>query len=81
MAAEAGTNLPEELTETRGTQMARTEDSREMAEMLAKLLRQRAVLRQQSALIDEALVRVTDEIELLRAQAKVAGVHLGDQPE
>jgi hypothetical protein len=58
--------------------MASTEDSREMSEALTKLLRQREILRQQCALIDEALARVTDEIELLRAQAKVAGVHLGD---
>jgi hypothetical protein len=64
-----------------GTKMANAEDSREMAEALSKLLRQREVLRQQSTLIDEALARVTDEIELLRAQAKGAGVHLGDQPE
>jgi hypothetical protein len=61
--------------------MASTEESREMAEALTKLLRQREVLRQQCTLIDEALARVTDEIELLRAQAKVAGVHLGDHPK
>ena len=61
--------------------MASTEDSREMAGALANLFRQREVLRQQYKLIDEALARVTDEIELLRARARVAGMHLEDEPE
>jgi hypothetical protein len=61
--------------------MASTEDSREMAEKLANLLRQREVLRQQSKLIDEASARVTDEIEILRAQARLGGVDLGDPAE
>ena len=56
-------------------------DNREMVEKLAHLLRQREVLRQQSKLIDEAFARVTDEIELLRAEARVGGVDLGDYRE
>jgi hypothetical protein len=52
------------------------EEDREMAKHLALLLRQRDVLRQQSELIAEALARIGDEIQLLRARAKVAGVVL-----
>jgi hypothetical protein len=52
------------------------EEGGEMAQQLALLLRQRAVLRQQSELIAEALDRIGDEIELLRAQARTAGVVL-----
>jgi hypothetical protein len=52
------------------------EEDREMAQHLALLLRQRDVLRQQSELIAEALARIGDEIQLLRARAKVAGVVL-----
>jgi hypothetical protein len=50
------------------------EEDREMAKHLALLLRQRDVLRQQSELIAEALARIEGEIELLRAQARAAGV-------
>jgi hypothetical protein len=50
------------------------EEDREMAKHLALLLRQREVLRQQSELIAEALARIEGEIELLRAQARAAGV-------
>jgi hypothetical protein len=52
------------------------EEDRNMAKQLALLLRQRDVLRQQSELIAEALARIGDEIELLRAQARAAGVVL-----
>lgn len=61
--------------------MARTEDGGEMAQKLALLLRQREVLRQQSILIAEALARIGDEIELLRAQARTAGVVLKQDAE
>ena len=61
--------------------MAGTEDTRELAEKLAHLIRQGQVLRQQSELIQEASARVRDEIELLKARAKAAGVDLGDQSE
>jgi hypothetical protein len=49
-----------------------------MAQKLSHLLRQREVLRQQSVLIAEALARTGDDIELLRAQARTAGVVLED---
>jgi len=61
--------------------LAGTEDTRELAEKLAHLIRQGQVLRQQSELIQEASARVRDEIELLKARAKAAGVDLGDQSE
>jgi hypothetical protein len=57
------------------------EEDREMAKHLALLLRQREVLRQQSELIAEALARIGDEIQLLRARAKVAGVVLEQDAE
>jgi hypothetical protein len=57
------------------------EEDREMAKHLALLLRQRDVLRQQSELIAEALARIGDEIQLLRARAKVAGVVLEQDAE
>ena len=57
------------------------EDDREMAQQLALLLRQREVLRQQSELIAEALARIGDEIELLRARARTAGVVLEQDVE
>jgi hypothetical protein len=52
------------------------EEGQKMAQQLTLLLRQREVLRQQSELIAEAFARVGDEIELLRAQARTAGVVL-----
>jgi hypothetical protein len=52
-----------------------------MARKLSHLLRQREVLRQQSILIAEALARIGDEIELLRAQARTAGVVLEQDAE
>ena len=61
--------------------MAGMEEDREMAKQLALLLRQRDVLRQQSELIAEALARIGDEIELLRAQARTAGVMLEQDVE
>jgi hypothetical protein len=57
------------------------EEDRVMAQQLALLLRQREVLRQQSELIAEALARVGDEIELLRARARAAGVVLEQDAE
>ena len=57
------------------------EEDREMAKQLALLLRQRDVLRQQSELIAEAFARIGDEIELLRAQARTAGVVLEQDAE
>jgi hypothetical protein len=57
------------------------EEDREMAKQLALLLRQRDVLRQQSELITEAFARIGDEIELLRAQARTAGVVLEQDAE
>jgi hypothetical protein len=53
----------------------------EMVKKLARLLRQREVLRQQSVLIADALAIVGDEIELLRAQATAAGVVLEQDAE
>ena len=53
----------------------------EMVNKLARLLRQREVLRQQSVLIADALAIVGDEIELLRAQATAAGVVLEQDAE
>ncbi len=61
--------------------MAGTGDGGEMARKLSHLLRQREVLRQQSILIAEALARIGDEIELLRAQARTAGVVLEQDAE
>ena len=61
--------------------LAGMEEDREMAQQLALLLRQREVLRQQSELIAEAFARIGDEIELLRARAKVAGVVLEQDAE
>jgi hypothetical protein len=52
-----------------------------MAQKLSHLLRQRRVLREQSVLIAEALARIGDEIELLRAQARTAGVVLEQDAE
>jgi hypothetical protein len=52
-----------------------------MAQKLSHLLRQRQVLRGQSVLIAEALARIGDEIELLRAQARTAGVVLEQDAE
>ena len=52
------------------------EEGREMTQQLALLLRQREVLRQQSELILDAIARIEGEIELLRAQARAAGVVL-----
>ena len=57
------------------------EEDREMAKQLALLLRQRDVLRQQSELIAEAFARIGDEIKLLRAQARTAGVVLEQDAE
>ncbi len=57
------------------------EDGEEMAQKLLHLLRQREVLRQQSELIAEAYAGVGDEIELLRAQARAAGVELEQDAE
>jgi len=57
------------------------EDDREMPQQLARLLRQREVLRQQSELIAEAFARIGDEIELLRARARTAGVALEQDVE
>jgi hypothetical protein len=57
------------------------EDDREMPQQLARLLRQREVLRQQSELIAEALARIEGEIELLRARARTAGVVLEQDVE
>ena len=57
------------------------EDGDEMAQKLSHLLRQREVLRQQSDLIAEAYAGVGDEIELLRAQARAAGVELEQDAE
>ena len=57
------------------------EEDREMAKQLALLLRQRDVLRQQFELITEAFARLGDEIELLRAQARAAGVVLEQDAE
>ena len=56
-------------------------DGREMAERLAQLLRQREVLKEQAELIGEALAGIGDQIELLRAEASIAGVVLGDNAE
>jgi hypothetical protein len=61
--------------------LAGTEHGRELAQKLELLLRQREVLRQQSELIAEALARTGDEIELLRARARAAGMDLGDRSE
>ncbi len=52
-----------------------------MGEKLAHLLRQREVLRQQSDLIADAFARIGDEIELLRAQARAAGIVLEHDAE
>jgi hypothetical protein len=57
------------------------EEDREMAKQLALLLRQRDVLRQQSELIAQAFARIGDEIELIRAQARAAGVVLEQDAE
>jgi hypothetical protein len=57
------------------------DDGLELAQKLAHLLRQRKVLREQSELIAEAFARVGDEIELLRAQARAAGVVLTEDAE
>ncbi len=57
------------------------EASEEMAQKLSQLLRQREVLRQQSELIAEAYASVGDEIELLRAQARAAGLELEQDAE
>jgi len=57
------------------------EDNEEMAQKLSHLLRQREVLRQQSELIAEAYAGVGDEIELLRAQARAAGLELEKDAE
>jgi hypothetical protein len=54
------------------------EDSGEIAQKLAHLLRQREVLREQAELIAEAFARLGDEIELLRAQARAAGLLQGE---
>lgn len=51
-------------------------EGRDMAQQLTHLLRQREVLRQQSELIAEAFARIGDEIELLHARARAAGVVL-----
>jgi hypothetical protein len=56
-------------------------DSREMAERLAQLLRQRDVLREQAELIAEAIAGIGDQIELVRAEASAAGVVLGENAE
>jgi hypothetical protein len=61
--------------------LAGSEESREMGEKLAHLLRQREVLRQQSDLIADAFARIGDEIELLRAQARAAGIVLEHDAE
>jgi hypothetical protein len=61
--------------------LAQTGDGGEMAQKLANLMRQREVLRQQSVLIDEALARIGDEIELLHAQARTAGIVLEHDAE
>jgi hypothetical protein len=52
-----------------------------MAQKLSHLLRQRQVLREQSVLIAEALARIGDDIVLLRAQARTAGVVLEQDTE
>jgi hypothetical protein len=57
------------------------EEDREMAQELALLLRQREVLRQQTELIADALARIEGEIELLRAQARKAGMVLEQDAE
>ena len=57
------------------------DDSEEVAQKLSQLLRQREVLRQQSELIAEAYASVGDEIELLRAQARAAGLKLEQDAE
>ena len=57
------------------------EDTEEMAQKLSYLKRQREVLRQQSDLIAEAYAGIADEIELLRAQARAAGVELEQDAE
>lgn len=58
--------------------LASMEDSGEIAQKLANLLRQREVLREQADLIAEAFARTGDEIELLRAQARAAGLLQGE---
>jgi hypothetical protein len=69
-------NLPRRRQKLEGM-----EEGRKMVRELALLLRQREVLRQQTELIAEALARVGDEIELLRAQARTAGVVLEQDAE
>ncbi len=70
------------MTSNRGKRsFAGMEDGEEMAQKLSRLLRQREVLRQQSELIAEAYAGVGDEIELLRAQAKAAGLELEQDAE
>ena len=54
------------------------EDSGEIAQKLAHLLRQREVLQEQAELIAEALTRLRDEIDLLRVQARGAGLLQGE---
>ena len=56
-------------------------DRQEMAQRLAQLLRQREVLREQAELIGGALAGIGDQIELLRAEASVAGVELDESAE
>ena len=56
-------------------------DRQEIAQRLAQLLRQREVLKEQAELIGEALAGIGDQIELLRAEASVAGVILGENAE
>ncbi len=58
-----------------------THDGQEIAQRLAQLLRQREVLKEQAELIGEALAGIGDQIELLRAEARVAGVVLGENTE
>jgi hypothetical protein len=56
-------------------------DGSELAQRMDQLLRQREVLREQTAVIAEALAGIGDQIELLRAEASAAGVVLGDNAE
>ena len=58
-----------------------THDRPEIAQRLAQLLRQREVLKEQAELIGEALAGIGDQIELLRAEASVAGVELDETAE
>ncbi len=57
------------------------DNSEDLTQKLARLLRQSRVLRQQSDLIAEAAAGIQAEIEALRAEASAKGLALGEDAE